>query len=329
MDPRTAPTPHPRGALRRLPTGLPVPEPHPPRPAPGLLRRPRRHPGSPAGAGRHDALLPHLQRQHPRLLRHPTRESDEALEEARRGWPSSWEPPSSRCVSFGHNMTSPELRPGPGGGSDPAPRRRDPDHPAGPRGQPGSLAGASGAGGHGAGDPPSPSGTLDLEDARGKIGERTRLVAMGCSSNFIGTVNDVETIRKWTYEVGAWLSLDAVHYAPHFPLDVAALGRTSSSAPPTSSTAPTSGCSTPGRICWTQLPTDRLRTQDPRAPYRIETGTLNRRPSWEPERRWTTWPPWVGAIRPGSAWSPPWRTWGTSSTDWRNASGRSWRRSPG
>ena len=63
-------------------------------------------------------------------------------------------------------------------------------------------------------------GTLDYEDMRRKITDRTRLVAVGYASNALGTVNDVPLVRELSREVGAWLLVDAVHYAPHFPLDV-------------------------------------------------------------------------------------------------------------
>ena len=204
-----------------------------------------------------------------------TRESDEALEEARERLALFLGAPSSRCVSFGHNMTSLNfalaravgrtLRPG----DEILITQLDHEANRGP------WLGLRELGVTVREIRLLPSGTLDLEDARGKIGERTRLVAMGCSSNFIGTVNDVETIRKWTYEVGAWLSLDAVHYAPHFPLDVAALGTDFLLCSAYKFYGPHIGVLYAREDLLDQLPTDRLRTQDPRAPYRIETGTLN------------------------------------------------------
>ena len=69
-----------------------------------------------------------------------------------------------------------------------------------------------------------PEGTLDYDDLAAKINENTRLVAMGFSSNALGTVNDVALARELTHKVGAWLLVDAVHYVPHFPVDVNALG---------------------------------------------------------------------------------------------------------
>jgi cysteine desulfurase family protein (TIGR01976 family) len=66
--------------------------------------------------------------------------------------------------------------------------------------------------------------TLDMEDLRAKITARTKVVAVGYASNAVGTINDVATICGWAREVGALAYLDAVHYAPHAPIDVRALG---------------------------------------------------------------------------------------------------------
>lgn len=67
-------------------------------------------------------------------------------------------------------------------------------------------------------------GTLDLDDCRRAIGERTRLVAVGCASNATGTINPVGQIAEWAREVGALTFLDAVHYAPHALIDVSEMG---------------------------------------------------------------------------------------------------------
>jgi cysteine desulfurase family protein (TIGR01976 family) len=65
--------------------------------------------------------------------------------------------------------------------------------------------------------------TLDMEDMRAKITERTRVVAVGYASNAVGTINDVATIIRWAHEVGALTWIDAVQFAPHGPIDVQAL----------------------------------------------------------------------------------------------------------
>ncbi|MEO8195120.1 MAG: cysteine desulfurase-like protein [Thermoanaerobaculia bacterium] len=118
-------------------------------------------------------------------------------------------------------------------------------------------------------------GTLDAASLAAAIGPRTRLVAMGLASNALGTVNDVARARELTRAVGAWLLLDAVHYAPHFAVDVAAMDPDFLLCSAYKFYGPHVGLlySRPGLL--DTLATDRLRTQDPSAPFRIETGTLN------------------------------------------------------
>ncbi len=68
------------------------------------------------------------------------------------------------------------------------------------------------------------TGTLDLDTMREAIGPRTRWVACGAASNAIGTVTDVAAVAEMAHAAGARLFVDAVHYAPHQLVDVAALG---------------------------------------------------------------------------------------------------------
>ena len=65
--------------------------------------------------------------------------------------------------------------------------------------------------------------TLDMDDLRRKITPRTRLVAAGYASNAVGTINPVAEIIRIAHEAGALAFIDAVHYAPHGPIDVRAL----------------------------------------------------------------------------------------------------------
>jgi len=65
--------------------------------------------------------------------------------------------------------------------------------------------------------------TLDLEDLKKKITAKTKLVAVGYASNAVGTINPVAEITKLAHAAGALMFIDAVHYAPHGPIDVRAL----------------------------------------------------------------------------------------------------------
>lgn len=65
--------------------------------------------------------------------------------------------------------------------------------------------------------------TLNWSDLEQQINERTRLVAVGYASNAVGTINDVAAIAQLAHAVGALVFVDAVHYAPHGPIDVRSL----------------------------------------------------------------------------------------------------------
>jgi cysteine desulfurase family protein (TIGR01976 family) len=62
--------------------------------------------------------------------------------------------------------------------------------------------------------------TLDLDDLKRKINANTKLVAVGYASNAVGTINPVAEITKLAHDAGALMFIDAVHYAPHGPIDV-------------------------------------------------------------------------------------------------------------
>ena len=66
--------------------------------------------------------------------------------------------------------------------------------------------------------------TLDLADLKRKLNAKTKLVAVGYASNAVGTINPVAEITELAHSVGALMFIDAVHYAPHGPIDVRALG---------------------------------------------------------------------------------------------------------
>ncbi len=65
--------------------------------------------------------------------------------------------------------------------------------------------------------------TLDLDDLKSKLNAKTKLVAVGYASNIVGTINPVGEIAKLAHTAGAMIFIDAVHYAPHGPIDVKTL----------------------------------------------------------------------------------------------------------
>jgi cysteine desulfurase family protein (TIGR01976 family) len=66
--------------------------------------------------------------------------------------------------------------------------------------------------------------TLDLDDLASQLTERTRVVAYPWASNAVGTLVDVARVAELAHSAGALAWVDAVHYAPHGPIDVAAAG---------------------------------------------------------------------------------------------------------
>jgi cysteine desulfurase family protein (TIGR01976 family) len=66
--------------------------------------------------------------------------------------------------------------------------------------------------------------SLDVDDLAAQLSERTRVVAFPWASNAVGTLVDVARVSELAHEAGALAWVDAVHYAPHGPIDVAAAG---------------------------------------------------------------------------------------------------------
>ncbi len=68
------------------------------------------------------------------------------------------------------------------------------------------------------------NGTLDLDSLKKALEKKPRLVAVGYASNALGTINPVDEITALAHRAGALVFIDAVHYAPHGPIDVRATG---------------------------------------------------------------------------------------------------------
>ena len=119
------------------------------------------------------------------------------------------------------------------------------------------------------------TGQLDLDDLDRAIGPRTRLVAIGAASNALGTVNDVAHAARLAHERGALAYVDAVHYAAHALVDVAALGADFLVCSAYKFYGPHVG------VLWTRqelleaLDVPKLEPAPEYAPDRLETGTQN------------------------------------------------------
>ena len=64
----------------------------------------------------------------------------------------------------------------------------------------------------------------DLSDVEKQVSDRTRVVAFPWASNALGTLVDAGWLCELAHEAGALAWVDAVHYAPHGPIDVADIG---------------------------------------------------------------------------------------------------------
>jgi cysteine desulfurase family protein (TIGR01976 family) len=64
--------------------------------------------------------------------------------------------------------------------------------------------------------------TLDMAELERVLSSRTRVVAFPWASNAVGTITDVKRIAALAHDAGALAWVDAVHYSPHGPIDVAA-----------------------------------------------------------------------------------------------------------
>jgi cysteine desulfurase family protein (TIGR01976 family) len=65
--------------------------------------------------------------------------------------------------------------------------------------------------------------TLDMAEFEKHLSTKTKIVAVGYASNAVGTINDMQTICGFAHAAGAVAFVDAVHYAPHGPIDVQAI----------------------------------------------------------------------------------------------------------
>jgi cysteine desulfurase family protein (TIGR01976 family) len=115
---------------------------------------------------------------------------------------------------------------------------------------------------------------LDLDALEGLVNERTKIVAFTLASNAVGTIPDAGRVAEIAHRVGALAWADAVHYAPHRRIDVAALGVDVLLCSPYKFFGPHLGCAWGRRELLEAWPADRVRPAEEHPPgHRFETGT--------------------------------------------------------
>ena len=118
---------------------------------------------------------------------------------------------------------------------------------------------------------------LDLDDLAAAVTPRTRLVAVTAASNATGALTPLARIAELAHAYGALLVVDAVHYAPHRLMDVAAWGCDAAVCSPYKFFGPHAGMMWGKRELLEQLPAYRVRPVGDALPYRWTPGT----PSFE------------------------------------------------
>jgi cysteine desulfurase family protein (TIGR01976 family) len=123
-------------------------------------------------------------------------------------------------------------------------------------------------------DPEAETLELPASAVEAVLSDRTRWVAVTAASNAVGTVPDLPGIVAAAHAAGARVYVDAVHAAPHRPLDVEALGADALSCSAYKWFGPHVG------ILWgrpdllAELRPDKLRPSPDEVPDRWELGTL-------------------------------------------------------
>jgi cysteine desulfurase family protein (TIGR01976 family) len=119
------------------------------------------------------------------------------------------------------------------------------------------------------------TGEIDRADLERSIGPRTRLVAIGAASNALGTITDVRQAAEIAHAAGALVFVDAVHYAPHVLVDVAALGCDLLACSAYKFYGPHVGVLFVRQALLERLDVPKLAPAPDTAPERLETGTQN------------------------------------------------------
>ncbi|KAB2332317.1 cysteine desulfurase-like protein [Cytobacillus depressus] len=117
--------------------------------------------------------------------------------------------------------------------------------------------------------------TLKLDNLDEVITNKTKIVAVGISSNVTGTVTDVSKIVRRAKEVNSIVVADAVHAVPHIPIDVKEFGCDILLCSAYKFFGPHVGIAVVQEELFEKLPVYKLQPAPAEIPYKLETGTQN------------------------------------------------------
>lgn len=116
---------------------------------------------------------------------------------------------------------------------------------------------------------------LDLEHLSSLLSPKTRLVALGYASNAVGTINPIKKIASMAHAVGAWVWVDAVHFAPHGAIDVQSIDCDFLVCSAYKFFGPHVGVLWGKLDLLEKLSAYKVRPSNNNPPHKFETGTLN------------------------------------------------------
>ena len=117
--------------------------------------------------------------------------------------------------------------------------------------------------------------TLDMADFEKHLSTKTKIVAVGGASNAVGTMNDLKTVISLAHMAGAIVFVDAVHLAPHAPIDVQDLDCDLLACSVYKFYGPHLGVLYGKYDLLNRLQAYKVRPADNVPPYKFETGTNN------------------------------------------------------
>ena len=117
--------------------------------------------------------------------------------------------------------------------------------------------------------------TLRLDQLDGLVTPKTKIVAVGMSSNVTGTVTDIAAVTAKAKRAGALVIVDAVHAAPHLPIDFERMQADILFCSGYKFFGPHIGIAAVREDLFEKLPVYKLQPAPGDIPYKLETGTQN------------------------------------------------------